>query len=88
MIAFDGDEEDFMVVDKATTVVVWEFKHAPSVYRELVKLPESDRAKAFIALVPPNFEGDVRHITKDPYFAEHHLDVYTLTDNSKLYVGS
>ena len=80
--------DGLMVVDQATSIVIWRYEDAPEHYRDVTTLASVDWPRALMAMVPKDYPGNIQHITDDPYFAENNLDVYTLTDGTKLYVGS
>jgi len=79
-------DERCLVFDGAKTVALWAFDDVPQVYKAMLTKPSAERV--LVALVPRGYAHDIKHITHNPYFAEHNLDVYKLQDGSEIYVGS
>ncbi len=88
-VEVDDDNGRLLVADADKTVAIWAWEDTPKLYRDVITFPDDvDPKDAFVALVPAGYKRDIEHITRDPYFGGKMLDVYTLFDDSKLYVGA
>lgn len=89
-VQIEGDDDQhILAVDAAKTIAIWALEDTPLAYRQIITLPAATvLANVFVARVPAGYSRDIKHITRDPYFAPQVLDVYNLVDGSTLYVGA